>query len=122
VPPNTHLIGEGDSIASSTTISTTIQAQSGFPDNAMIQFGSPSCMPPVGASICTGISVENLILDGGGQSINGIVNPYAGDQSYVDHVGLYQILGIGLYISSAGATNSGPYSSIIFDLGSVSGT
>ena len=95
LPPNTHLIGEGDNIASSTTISTTIQAQSGF-SGSMIQFGSSLCLPPLGGpSTCAGISVEKLTLDGQGQSINGIVNPYSTDHSYVDHVSLYQILGTG---------------------------
>ena len=117
LPPNTHLIGEGDSIASSTTISTTIQAQSPSFSGSMIQFGSPSCIPPLGGpSTCAGISVENLTLDGQGQAINGIVNPYSTDQSYVDHVSLYQILGTGLSVSGS-ATNSGPYSNITFDTG-----
>ena len=48
LPPNTHLIGEGDSIASSTTISTTIQAQSPSFSGSMIQFGSSLCLPPLG--------------------------------------------------------------------------
>ncbi len=84
----------------------------------MIQFGSSSC------GACTGISVENLVLDGQGLSINGIVNQYAQDQSYVDHVGLFQILGTGLLISSYGtgsAMNSGPYSHIVFDTGGSGG-
>ena len=53
----------------------------------MIQFGSSSCSP------CTGIAIENLNLDGQGQTISGIVNQYSGSLSYVDHVSLYQILG-----------------------------
>lgn len=61
LPPNTHLIGEGDSVSSSGTIHITIQAQSSF-SGSMIQFGSSSC----GASTCTGVSVENLTLDGQG--------------------------------------------------------
>jgi len=89
----------------------------------MIQFG-PSlnlCFPPGSASICTGISVENLNLDGEGRSINGIVNQFAGNQSYVDHVSLYRILGTGLSLT-AGANQSGPYSNITYDLGGESGT
>jgi hypothetical protein len=64
--------------------------------------------------------VENLTLDGQGGSINGIVNQYSQDFSYVDHVSLYQIRGTGLSASGS-ANNSGPYSNITFDLGSISG-
>jgi hypothetical protein len=68
LPSNTHLIGEGDSISSATTISTTIQAKSSFSSSSMIQFGAPSCNAPLGGpSPCTGISVEKLTLEGQGQ-------------------------------------------------------
>jgi hypothetical protein len=119
LPANTHLIGEGDGVpSSSSTPGTTIQAASSF-SGSMIQFGQSLtfCAPPGGgASICTGISVENLTLDGQKQSINGITNQFSGDQSYVDHVSLYQIRGTGLLIS---ASNSGPYSNITFDMGTA---
>jgi hypothetical protein len=72
LPANTHLIGEGDNPSSAAlTAGTTIQAcnsslnSCSFTNSAMIQFGSSSA---------TGISVENVTLDGQGQSINGIVN------------------------------------------------
>jgi hypothetical protein len=118
LPPNTHLIGEGDNIASSTAISTTIQAKSSV-SGSMIQFGSGSCLPPGGSpSTCNGISVENLALDGLGSAITGISNSFGTDQSYVDHVTLYQILGTGLLVS-AYASNSGPYSNITFDTGNT---
>jgi hypothetical protein len=118
LPPNTHLIGEGDNISSSTTISTTIQASSSFSASAnMIEFGSSSVCPSGG---CTGISVEDLTLDGQAQSINGISNTSSEDSSYVNHVRLYQILGTGLSVSG-NASNSGPYSNITFDIGSNSG-
>jgi hypothetical protein len=42
------------------------------------------------------------------------VNAYAQDNSYVDHVSLYQIRGTGLLVES-NATNSGPYTNISFD-------
>lgn len=118
LPPNTHLIGEGDSILpTGLTLGTTLQAQSGFTSGtAMISLGRPSHCSP-----CTGISVENLTLDGQGQTIDGIDNGFAQDLSYVDHVGLYRILGSGLAISGT-ANNSGPYSNINFDLGGDSGT
>jgi hypothetical protein len=64
LPSNTHLIGEGDGIPSSgSTPGTTIQAKNGF-SGTMIQLGGPS--PICQSNICTGISVENLTLDGQG--------------------------------------------------------
>jgi hypothetical protein len=126
LPSNTHLIGEGDGIPvySSGTLTstpgTTIQAASGF-SGTMIQFGSSSPVCP--STGCSGISVENLTLDGQGplgQTVNGIANAYSQDGSYVDHVSLYQILGTGLAVSGI-ASNSGPYSNITFDTGGSSG-
>jgi hypothetical protein len=92
----------------------------------MIQFGSSSVCPLVSSvRISTGVSVENLTLDGQAQSINGISNQYSQSNSYVNHVSLYQILGTGLLVSYSGtssATNSGPYSNLDFDTGGYSGT
>ena len=65
----------------------------------------------------SGISVERLTIDGlGNNSVNGIVNPNAGPNSYVDHVTLYQIRGTGLLVEN-NADGSGPYSNITFDTG-----
>ncbi len=114
IPSNTHLIGEGDGIGSSAA--TTIQVSSPtFNPTAgyILQFGSAS-----GAS---GISVERLTIDGLGNAVNGIVNPNAGPNSYVDHVTLYQIRGIGLLVEN-NADGSGPYSNITFNTGSYGGT
>jgi len=117
LPANTHLIGEGDGIASSgSTPGTTIQAATSFA-GSMIQFGSSSVCP---SGVCTGISVENLTLDGQGQSINGITNGFSRDFSSVDHVSLYRIRGTGLLIEGS-ATDSGPYSNITFDTGGSAG-
>jgi hypothetical protein len=127
LPANTHLIGEGNGIPSTGFApGTTIQAANGF-SGSMIQFGSSSACPQVGnVYICTGISVENLTLDGqGGQSINGITNGFSQDFSSVNHVSLYQIVGKGLVIqnsSTGNANNSGPYSSITFDTGGATST
>jgi hypothetical protein len=63
----------------------------------MIDLGSSSICP----SGCTSVSLENLVLDGQGQSINGIVNQYFGASSYIDHISLYQILGTGLSVSGS---------------------
>lgn len=85
LPTGTHLVGVGDSIGTG----TTIQATTAFASTAgpMIAFCSSACM---------GVSVERLNLDGLGGSINGIVNQFAGEASFVDHVSLYQIRGTGL--------------------------
>jgi hypothetical protein len=115
LPSNTHLIGVGDGVSG-----TTIQAASGTSLPTMIQFGSSSTtICPSG--VCTGISVENLTLDGQAQAVDGIINQNAQTNSYVDHVRIYQILGTGLNISTTGANNSGPYSNILFDTGGYSG-
>ena len=107
LPSNTKLIGEGYG----TTGGTVVLAASFTIGNPMIQFGPFSC--PNGPCY-TGISVENLMLNGAGQNINGIQNSRA-QSSYVDHVTFFQILGTGLQI---GAPNSGPYTNITFDSGS----
>jgi hypothetical protein len=113
LPSNTHLIGEGDG-----PFGTTIQDASGTALSTMLQFGSSTICP---SSVCTGISVENLTLDGQAQSVDGIINQFAQNNSYVNHVRIYQILGVGLNISTTGANNSGPYSNILFDTGGYSG-
>jgi hypothetical protein len=118
LPPSTHLVGQGDNLLSGTVIRacTSTTCTSSFSGAAMIQFGSSSCT----SSSCTEISVENLVLDGQGQSssgsnISGIANANS-SQGYVDHVSLYQILGTGLSVSGS-ASGSGPYTNITFDTG-----
>lgn len=108
IPSNTHLIGEGDGLGSSAA--TTIQVSGSFNTTPgyIMQFGSSA-----GASR---ISVERLTIDGLGNSVNGIVNPNAGPNSYVDHVTLYQIRGTGLLVEN-NADGSGPYSNITFEIG-----
>jgi hypothetical protein len=93
LPPNTHLIGEGDSITSGGfTPGTTLLAATNFTSGtAMISFGQSSLC----TSTCSGISVENLTLNGAGQSIDGIDNGLSQDASYVDHVSLFRIRGTG---------------------------
>jgi hypothetical protein len=127
LPNNTTLIGAGDDMYSftgpphTTTFATTLQACKpsicSFTGTDIIELGSSG-----GCSTgCNNISVERLALDGQGQSLNGIVNANAQTGSHVDHVSLYQILGTGLWIEGS-ASDSGPYSNIIFDTGSFSGT
>jgi hypothetical protein len=124
LPNNTTLIGVGDGLPASTTASsTTIQAckQSingcSFTGTDMIDLGTSIVCPLIGTiHVCNSVSLENLTLDGQGQSINGIVNSNSQTGSYVDHVSLYQILGTGL-LAEGNANNSGPYSNITFDTG-----
>lgn len=126
LPSKTHLIGVGVEIPPgppnlSNVPGTNIQAMSNF-SSPMIQFGSSSVCS---SSVCSGISVEQLTLNGGGQSIDGIDNEYSQTNTYVDHIALYQILANGLLISSSGsgsAINSGPYTNVTFDTGGSSGT
>lgn len=116
LPVNTHLIGQGDNIASG----TVIQAASNVGN--MISFYS-SLLPPPNppTSAYTGIAVEKLVLDGNGKPVNGVVNNWAGSLSYVDHVSLYRILGTGLVIGGV-ASGSGPYTNINFNTGGSTAT
>ena len=107
LPAGTHLIGVADgdvAVSGSASYSgTTIQAGSGF-SGTMISF----C-----PSACSGVSVENLSLDGQGLTtgVIGIANAYA-TPGYVKNVTLFQIVGLGLSVAAPG---SGPYSNITFD-------
>jgi hypothetical protein len=99
LPANTRLIGVGNGdVASSGGASysgTTIQAcKSGQSGCAGI--GLSGTMLSMCSSACSGVSIENLSLDGQGQtSINGIANGYA-TSGYVKNVSLFQITGTGL--------------------------
>jgi len=98
LPSGTRLIGQGADLAG--TLQTVIRCTGTLctSSNAMIQFGGTStfaCSP----SPCTGISVEHVTLDGANSTtVTGIENANSQDQTYVDHVTLWQILGTGLYI------------------------
>ncbi len=67
---------------------------------------------------CTGITIEHLTVDGASVSgVNGIVNNFAEELSYVEDVAFTNIYGVALSIgpdtSGHGtAANSGPYSNI----------
>jgi len=130
LPNYTRLIGAGDALdylstgTGTVSVGTTLQACKSsingcsFNPNEtdMIDLGTP----PLCAPECNSVSVENLTLDGLGQSLNGIVNANAQTGSHVDHVSLFQLLGTGLSLSG-NASNSGPYSNITFDTGGYSG-
>src|SRR5258708_10734947 len=116
LPSGTKIVGEGiGGVGQGTTIqacsSTTTGCSTSFSGTFMVQLGI--------AAGCTGVSVENLTLDGNGvgtnpQVVSGITNSNCGDLSYVDHVWLYRMMGTGLSIL-LGAEHSGPYSNITFD-------
>jgi hypothetical protein len=72
------------------------------------------------SSACTGVTIENLTIDGTNDisttaPLNGILNKFAGQGSYVNNVTFNQILGVGLTISGTSAQGSGPYSNLKFD-------
>jgi hypothetical protein len=113
----TRLVGIGNNGSGDTTGTnngTEISVPtSGFSGASMIEMGPSSCNE-LSSGQCFGISVENLFLSGGGSTyptLIGILNRYAGNGSYVDHVNFATIAGTGLVIGG-NATDSGPYSNL----------
>jgi hypothetical protein len=123
---STRLIGQG-------TKATVIQA-TGFSGD-MIDMGSQAACPEHSSVVngvtntvydCTGVSVEHLTLDGNSiAGVNGIVNNYGEELSYVKDVAMINIKGTGLSLGvtlsatatttvSSSSANSGPYSNISF--------
>jgi hypothetical protein len=84
----------------------------------MLQFGAGTGTFACSPSPCTGIGVEHLQLDGNNQTLTGIENAQSQEQSYVDDVTLFRVLGKGVYIHGS-AQNSGPYSNIVYDTNGV---
>ncbi len=118
LPNYTRVFGEGQR-GNPAASGTVIQAASGFTASTpMIQFGALNTMGNCVAAPLFGISVQDVMLSGGSQTIIGILNECAQETSYVDRVNLYRIAGTGLDISGAQAQNSGPYSNIVCGLGS----
>jgi len=106
VPSGTHLIGERRT--------TNLNPVSGvFPSGAfMIQMGPSSCSCP--ASGCPPVVLEYLTLQNTGTTpayVSGIDNECSGPGSYVDHIVMFQIGGVGIKVG-ANAAGSGPYTSI----------
>jgi hypothetical protein len=116
LPNKTRLIGAGGGSLSTSGGATIIQAGSSFPSATMFIMGSSALC----GTSCTGISLEDLWLDGQGQSINGILNQFGQELSYVKRVTFYQLLGTALSLTNTNAVNSGPYSDLAFSLGSHS--
>jgi hypothetical protein len=92
LPSNTRLVGQGENNPLSATPGTTIQAAVPYLAS-MIQFGSSATSVCANLGVVCGISVERLTLDGKAQSIDGIINQLSQNNTYVDHVTIYQVLG-----------------------------
>jgi hypothetical protein len=111
LPQFTRLVGQGSG-------TTTVKASGLSAGSAMIQMGKGQfwCGSTVATFYdCQGIAVAHLTLDGGSLNVNGIVNNYAEELSYVDDVAFNNFLGTGLVIgvtTDGDANNSGPYSNI----------
>ena len=94
LPNQTRIVGEGQS-------RTTIQALTGLSAN-MIQMAPTTGCPTAG---CTGVSVEDLTLDGNGVAgVGGIINSTAQSLSYVRRVTFYQIVAKGLVVNTSNAS------------------
>jgi|HubBroStandDraft_6_1064221.scaffolds.fasta_scaffold09469_3 hypothetical protein len=94
IPSQTQVFGNGPR-------NTTILANTGFSGD-MIDFCS---------SLCFAVGVSDLMLNGNEQSINGIVNNFAEEQTYVNNVSIHEVDETGIYIG-AGGGNSGPYTNL----------
>jgi hypothetical protein len=114
LPNQTRIVGEGSGSVVSGTAVTTIKTSSAL--NPMIQMGISTGALACPTAGCTGISVEDLVLNGEGAVTVGIINTNAQEQSYIRRVAFYQIPGTGFRVGS-GAQNSGPYTDITFDAG-----
>jgi hypothetical protein len=108
----TRLIGMGPGITTIAAASSLTGAQT------MIQMaGGGSACPQAG---CTGVTVEQLTLQGNSSSLVGIYNNDAGQGSYVDHVSISNVHGTGIYVGTASQGLSGPYSNITYSDSSTS--
>jgi len=120
LPSGTRLIGQGTDLEGSQQTVIRCSGSLCSSSNAMIQFGGTGTFA-CPTSPCTGISVEHVTLDGvNSTTVTGIENANSQDQTYVDPVTLWQILGTGLYIHG-NAQNSGPYTNITYDSNSAFG-
>jgi hypothetical protein len=125
LPQYTRIVGEGPGV---TTLLACQKTTSGcdmnnFSSSAMIQMGAAS-----GSASCPGfcfsIGAENLTLDAGMDQtavFDGIDNSWAEEMSYVRHVAMLNITGIGLSLGTTAtippgnngtSSHSGPYSDI----------
>ena len=111
MPQLARLIGEGPGV-------TIVQATASMA--AMIEIGSNSssicATDPNGTLDCPGVAIEHLGLNGNNESgIDGIVNGYGQELSYVQDVAFLNIPGTALSLQSSNSgnsQNSGPYSNL----------
>jgi len=104
LPSNTRIVGTGFKSGIAAT----------FTSGDVIDMCSSTASTP-----CSGVSIEHLTVQGltdcpsttTSNTLNGIVNYYAQSSSDVDDVGICDIGGISLEITS-NAANSGPYSNL----------
>jgi hypothetical protein len=115
LPDRTRVVGEGMNGQISGHSGTVMAwASTTNTSGPMVQFGSSSLCT---GSVCTGISFQGVFMNGekagvvGSTGLVGIQNNYAQDESYVDAVNFYDILGTGLSLGS-GAEFSGPYTNL----------
>jgi hypothetical protein len=120
LPSMTKLIGVGtpDPGDAAGIRETTIKAaSSGFSGTALLSMGGDG----TGTAGASGVGISNLILVGSTtQVIDGIRNFNAAENSFVEHVNMYRIGGVGLNLGTiqggvATSNHSGPYSDIWFE-------
>jgi hypothetical protein len=117
VPPSgTRLIGMSalSPPTSSPSGGTILQVPSNFTGTVS------SSVIEMCSSACTGVTIENLTIDGTNDTsttspLNGILNKFAGQGSYINNVTFNQVLGVGLTINGTSAQGSGPYTNLKFD-------
>jgi hypothetical protein len=122
LPSNVRLVGETpisvtDIFQLAGTVSSVTSVQAAPDLVANTPAGSTPALIQMCASgaTCTGISIEHLELNGAnatGQFVNGINNVGAGDQSYVDDVGMTSMGLTGLIVAGTVLSGSGPYTNI----------
>jgi hypothetical protein len=121
LPNYTRIFGDGER-GNSGTSGTVITAAGTFTaGTAMIQFGALTSGSCTSAPLF-GISIQDVMLNGDGLNIVGILNECAQETSYVERVNLYQIAGTGLEVMGNQAQNSGPYADITCNPGTAGGT
>jgi hypothetical protein len=109
IPNSTRVVGEGSGV-------TTIKDAVGL--NPMLSMGSSACSP------CMGVSVEELTINGNNVAIQGILNQYSQEHSYVRNVTITNVQGTGLVVQANSTTNpvgssgnSGPYENLYITAG-----
>jgi hypothetical protein len=127
MPISARLIGEGQGEtiiqACNTNDNCTFMTGGGYGSRSdMIDMGeaSQNFCPETNTNPvvydCTAIGVEHLTLDANNQSLNGIVNPYSQELTYVNDVAIINVGsgGTGLWLANHDIGNSGPYSNIYY--------